>query len=355
MPRFRTGTVVEVIDERPGLQRVRVALDAEAQPAYVLTALTGPVATGNEVVVNTTAVELGLGTGGWHFVHWNLARDAWQETGPGHIVKLRYTSLQADTGCAEEADERLAERTSVDGIPVVHCALHSQLAAASAAFARRAPGARLVYVMTDGAALPLPMSNLVAELRDRGLLAATVTAGHAFGGDHEAINVWSALAVARGVCGADAVVTSLGPGIVGTNSALGHTGLDAAATLDAAAALGGAPVASLRVSFADRRPRHRGVSHHSASALGIACRSRVTVPVPDVGGDEEARIRADLDRSGIAARHDVVDVAVGDVLELLDAHDLEVSSMGRPAADDPVLFACAAAAGDHAGAAVTEG
>ena len=46
--------------------------------AYVLTQLTGAVAVGDRVVVNTTAVELGLGTGGWHVVHWNLdARPTW--------------------------------------------------------------------------------------------------------------------------------------------------------------------------------------------------------------------------------------------------------------------------------------
>ena len=33
------------------------------------------MAPGDRVVVNTTAVDLGLGTGGWHVVHWNLARD----------------------------------------------------------------------------------------------------------------------------------------------------------------------------------------------------------------------------------------------------------------------------------------
>jgi hypothetical protein len=34
-----------------------------------------------------------------------------------------------------------------------------------------------------------------------------------------------------------------------------------------------------------------------------------------------------------------------DTLGLFDKHGLTVTSMGRPAADDPVLFACAAAAG----------
>ena len=81
----------------------------------MLTQLTGPVDVGDAVVVNTTAVELGLGTGGWHVVHWNLARDEWSEPGPGHIMKARYTSLQADVGSTEEHWAELADITSIDG------------------------------------------------------------------------------------------------------------------------------------------------------------------------------------------------------------------------------------------------
>ena len=126
MPSFATHTVTAVLDERRGLQRV--LLD-DASRAYVLTELIGPVAPGDRVVVNTTAVELGLGTGGWHVVHWNLAREAWSQEGPGHIMKLRYTSLQTDTGVAEEDHaSALAGVPDLAGCPVVACGLHSQVA-----------------------------------------------------------------------------------------------------------------------------------------------------------------------------------------------------------------------------------
>ena len=146
---------------------------------------------GDRVVVNTTAVELGLGTGGWHVVHWNLARDDWREPGPGHVLKVRYTSLQADVGSTEEHEPGLAEFDDVGAMPVVVAGLHSQLPAVAAAFKDAAPEARLVYVMTDGAGLPLALSDLVAALTDRGLLDATVTCGQAFGGDFEAVSVFS--------------------------------------------------------------------------------------------------------------------------------------------------------------------
>src|SRR5438132_792740 len=204
----------------------RVELDS-GRRAYVLTRLTGPVAVGDRVVVNTTAVELGLGTGGWDVVHWNLARDAWAGSGGGHVMKLRYTSLQADTGVAEEV-ESYAPPDSLGGMPVVVCGLHSQMACAAVAFGQRAPGRRLVYVMTDAGALPIAVSDLVAGLRAAGVSAATVTAGQAFGGDHEAVNVASALDVARATAGADAVVVATGPGIVGTATDRGFTALEVA-------------------------------------------------------------------------------------------------------------------------------
>ncbi len=137
-----------LLEERPGLQRV----DTDLGRAYVLTQLTGLVAVGDRVVLNTTAVDLGLGTGGWHVVHWNLAREVFDEPGPGHIMKLRYTSLQVDAGSTEEHHPRSA--TDLEGMPVVVGSLHSQVPGVAAAIRATVPAARLTYVMTDGAALP---------------------------------------------------------------------------------------------------------------------------------------------------------------------------------------------------------
>jgi len=329
VPSYRSGQVTEVLSERAGFQRVRVDLgDEEPARAYVLTQLTGPVAIGDRVVCNTTAVELGLGTGGWHVVHWNLARESWSEPGPGHIMKLRYTSLQVDTGAGEEDHPDVP--AALDGAPVVVCTVHSQVPCVVVAALDARPGTRIAYVMTDGAALPLAFSDLVATMVERGLLCGTVTAGHAFGGDLEAVNSASALTLARHVLDADLVVVGMGPGVVGTGSTLGTTSVEAAAALDAAAALGGRPVACLRVSDGDPRERHRGVSHHSRTVLDLV-RSPVQVAAhPQLG-------RLD--------RHEVVDVPVPDTGALLAAHGLRVTTMGRSPADDPGYFAAAGQAG----------
>ncbi|MEW6473666.1 MAG: DUF3866 family protein [Actinomycetota bacterium] len=345
MPSFRTGVVVRLLEERRGLQRVEVDLGDGPERAYALTQLTGPVAVGDRVVVNTTAVELGLGTGGWHVVHWNLAREEWREPGPGHVLKVRYTSLQADVGSTEEHETVLVDADGIGGMPVVAAGLHSQVPAVAAAFKDALPDARLVYVMTDGAGLPLALSDLVAALTERGLLDATVTCGQAFGGDYEAVSVHSALAIARHVAGADAVIAAMGPGVAGTGTRLGFSAIEVAPILDAAAALGGRPIACLRVSTADPRPRHQGLSHHTATALGLACRSRVAIPFPLVGGPEEDRLRSEIAAAGLDARHEMVTVTPPDILGLFEKHGLTVTSMGRPATDDPVFFAAAAAAG----------
>jgi hypothetical protein len=325
VPAYRRATVSEVLTERPGLQRV----DTDAGRAYVLTQLTGPVAAGDPVVLNTTAVDLGLGTGGWHVVHWNLARDEWAEPGPGHIMKLRYTSLQADTGAAEELHPDLP--LDLDGMPVVACGLHSQVAPVAVAVLAAAPRARIAYVMTDGAALPLALSDLVAAMVDAGLLATTITAGHAFGGDLEAVSAPSALALARHALDADLAIVAMGPGVVGTGTALGTTSVEVAGILDAAAALGARPVAALRMSSGDARPRHQGVSHHSRTALDLT-RSRVLVACPP-----EAHFES--------PRHDVRVVDVPPIGALLADAGLHVTTMGRGPDQDPLFFQAAGAAG----------
>jgi len=353
VPAFRTATVVALTEQRQGLQRCEVALadvgattteGARPAKAYVLTELTGPVAVGDQVVVNTTAIELGLGTGGWHVVHWNLSRQEWRSPGPGHVMKLRYTSLQADTGAAEELHAgALAEADDLEGMPVIVCGLHSQVPCVAAALKHARPELRLAYVMTDGGALAMATSDLVVAMKDAALIDVTVTAGHAFGGDHEALNVPAALAVARIPGHADVAVVGMGPGSVGTATRLGLSALEVAPALDAVASLGGRPVAAVRFSLADPRLRHQGVSHHSRTALGLLTHARVTIGVPE--GVFEDRLRGDLDASGIADRHRLLTVTDPDVPALLARHRVHVTTMGRGPEEDPGFYAVAGAGG----------
>jgi len=87
---LRRGTVIAV-DEVGPVARIRVNCGDEERPAISY----GPVDVGDDVVVNTAALDLGLGSGGFDIVHVNLTRGL---DLPGreaaHVMKLNYTSLQ---------------------------------------------------------------------------------------------------------------------------------------------------------------------------------------------------------------------------------------------------------------------
>jgi hypothetical protein len=311
--------VTAIVERHEGL--VRLDVDGTACVAYP--DLTGPVALGDEVLVNVQARELGLGSGGFDVLHANLTRglDLPAEDG-AHVMKLPYTSLQVARRHGEEEAEPVE---TLAGIPVVCCSLHSQLAPVCAGVGGEV---RVAYVQLAGGALPLPLSDAVRALRQRGLLAVAVSAGPSFGGEVEAVNAASALAWVASE-GYEVAVCGIGPGIVGTGSFLGHGGLAAAEAANAALALGGRPVLAPRVSKADERERHRGVSHHTRAVLAL-CLGEVSVAWP-------AGLEAGLQ---VARR---VDVDVHGWKEACAA--LPLSHMGRGAADDPWFFAAAFAAG----------
>jgi hypothetical protein len=354
MAAFREGKVVELIQNSADLVRARVALSGrlpEEIEAIGFPAMLGAVTAGDQVVVNTTGIELSLGTGGAGFILWNLD-GAPPARGQGHILKMRYTPWQTEVLAAEAPESphhhRLADVESIEGMPVVACGLHSQVAGVAAGVKAAAPEARIGYLMTDGGALPLAVSELVRSLKSVGLVDATCTCGHAFGGDLEAVNVHSGLAALRVVGTADVAVVALGPGIVGTGTRLGYSGIEQGTVLDAAAALGGLPVACLRVSFADDRPRHHGVSHHSLTALHVAAREPATVVLPTLPPEQLRALRGRLDEAGISERHEVVVADGAPGVELLRERGLDPSSMGRPMSAAPEPFLAASAAGARA-------
>src|SRR6059036_2561254 len=101
MVRLRRGKVVAVTAERPGALELEVEVEAELATALAYPDLVGAVAPGDGVLLNTTAVELGLGTGGFHLV---VAVDGMAEgsEGPGRVMKARYTPLQTAVQAVEE-------------------------------------------------------------------------------------------------------------------------------------------------------------------------------------------------------------------------------------------------------------
>jgi hypothetical protein len=317
--------------------------------------LTGRPEAGDRLLLNTSALALGLGTGGYALVVALPDRLPPDPSGPGHLVKARYTPLQATVQGADEQGsphhDVLRDADDLGGMPVVvadlHSALPAVLAALRAASAAGAPPSA-VYVMLDGGALPAWFSRSCAGLREAGWLHGTVTVGQSFGGDLEAVTLHTGLLAARHVLGADVAVVAQGPGNLGTGTRWGFSGVACGEAVNAAAVLGGRPVASLRVSEADPRERHHGVSHHSLTAYGRVALARADVVVPELPGAFGARVAAQA--AALAGRHTLVTVSTDGLAGVLRGSPVPLSSMGRGLAEDPAYFLAAAAAGRHAAA-----
>jgi hypothetical protein len=311
--------VTAIVDRADGLVRAEV----EGAPCVAFPRLTGPVAVGDDVLVNVQARELGLGSGGFDVLYANLTRGLGLAPEPGtHVMSLPYTPLQAAVRHAEE-DGALADTLS--GRPVVCCSLHSQLAPVCAGIGA---GARVAYVQLGGGALPVSLSDAVRVLKARGLLGIAIAAAPCVDGDVRCVSLPAALAWAA-ANGFDAVVCAIGPGVVGTATRLGHGGLAAADAANAAAARGGRAILAARVSERDRRDRHRDVSHHTRAALDL-CLGDVTVAWP----------------AGLAAPPWLEPRETVDVAGWQEAcAGLPLDHMGRGAEDDPAFFAAAYAAG----------
>lgn len=331
--RLRRGTVASV--EEPGpATRLTVSVGDEDRPAVAYTAMTGSTEAGDDVIVNTAARDLGLGSGGFDVVHANLTRGLDGAGEPGaHVMKLNYTSLQHAVHPVEERSPRIGAELG----PVAVIALHGQLPCVAFAAAAVAPGARIGYVQTAGGALPGAHSRVVSELRERGLLAGHVTAGPAFDGEEEAITVAGGIHAGLAALGWDAAIAGPGPGILGSSTALGHGGLAALDTAHAALALGCRTLIVPRMSSGDPRARHRGLSHHSETVLRLLLRAAiVAVPAADVA-------EADAARRALPGDHEVV-VADAD-LESYRASGLPTRTMGRGLDQDVLFFAAALAGG----------
>src|SRR5439155_24336193 len=156
-------------------------------------------------------VELGLGTGGAHFVVAVLdaAPTAGADPAPGRVMKARYTPVQTAVASVEETHrDELEGSKGLEGVPVVCAPLHSMLGPIAAGAKVAGGGAGVVYVMTDGAALPGAFSRLVTRLRDAGLIDGWITCGQGFGGELEAVTGWTGMLAAKEILKAQVIVVA---------------------------------------------------------------------------------------------------------------------------------------------------
>ncbi len=325
-----------------------VAGDGEVR-ALAYPSLVGVPEVGDTVLLNTTAWAQRLGTGGYALVVAVPDRLPPDPEGTGHLVKSRYTPLQVSVQGVDEQDTEhhraIADAEDLAGMPVVVADLHSALPAALIGVLATDPDLRVAYVMTDGGALVAGFSRTLSSLAPS--LAGVVTVGQAFGGDLEAVTLHTGLLAARHVLGADVAIVSQGPGNLGTGTPWGFSGVAAGEACNAVTVLGGEPVGALRISDADPRPRHRGVSHHSLTAFGRVALGGVTLVAPrGLGSELGSQVEEDL--AGQPEGNRVVWMDVDGLEEALGLSPVPLSTMGRGFPEERAYFLAAAAAGRYA-------
>ena len=374
---WRTGFVVEVTSERSGMQEVKVELEG----GYVDKALHDmsihpPLCEGDLVLLNTTAVQLGLGSGGYHFVHavlspfkqgtqsnvfepdmpMSISSPAISRIPQGHLMKLKYTSLQRAVLSAEEENSPyhhiFVEQHDISGTPVLIGELHSMLPIAVTWLMARKPYLRIAYVMSDGGALPIAFSRHVAILKQLSWLSGTVTYGQAYGGDLETMNKFTACIAARHIFKADIIIVCMGPGIAGTGTPLGHTGIEVGELVNCVHMLGGKPIIMPRVSEVDKRQRHVGISHHVLATLQYAAVCQAVLPLSaQISASLERIMKLQLANIDGFERHETVwlkEPTVGQLQAALSKYPVPVASMGRTLYDDPSFFLNVASAAEYA-------
>ncbi|WP_157085714.1 DUF3866 family protein [Devriesea agamarum] len=360
---WENGVVIAALDGWSGVQRLRVQTSRGEVRALAYTAMCGLAQPGDAVVLNANAQWRGLGTGGDAMVVHIPGREPEWNPGSGHMMKARYTPLQMMVDSVDDPasphHSTIARAQSVGGMPVVVADLHSSLAPIVLGVLDQRPDARIVYLLTDGAALPAWYSQALSSLRQAGLVAGCISVGQAFGGDMEAVTVHSGLLAAREVWNADVAVVIQGPGNLGTGTGWGFSGVEAGEAINAAAVLNGRPVGTLRVSEADQRARHRGLSHHSVAAYGKVALAPAELPVSqmplaehsiDGNSDFHALIKKQLKMlvENAAAPHRIVEVRSDGLLDVLRRSPIPLRTMGRDLDDDPMSFLYAALAGRRA-------
>ncbi len=346
---MKQGKVVKITNILEGRTDILVNINGKNEKAINYNYLTGLIEVGDDVVLNTTAMELNLGTGGYHFVIYNLNSNLQEASKAGHIMKLRYTPFQIKTYSVEEQESPhhhlFHDFKSLNNMPVIVGTLHSMLSPIASTLKYLNPNLKIAFIMTDGAALPIYLSNTIYQLKAKNIIYKTITLGHAFGGDYEVVNIYNALIAAKEIAKCDLAIVAMGPGIVGTGTPYGFTGVEQGYIVDAVDDLGGRSITVPRITFKDKRERHYGLSHHSLTVLGKIMKTKSNIALPKFSIEKERVIEKQLKENNLMEKHNIFKVEKNILKEVLKYYKLQVKSMGRNFNDDPEFFnTCSAAA-----------
>ncbi len=267
-------------------------------------------------------------------------------------MKLRYTPFQIKCFAVEEQEsiyhDKIKSFKSLDNDIVLVGSLHSMLAPVASMIKWLRPNTSINYIMTDSGALPIDFSFTVKSLKEKGIIDNTITIGHAFGGDFECINIYTGLITAKEVIKSDITIVCMGPGIVGTGTKYGFSGIEQGYILNAVSILKGSGFAIPRISFSDKRDRHRGISHHTITALSETTLSRCNVVLPILTKNKNSFIETQLDQTEIRNKHNIIYEDGANIINALNHFKLNVTTMGRGYNDDTDYFISLGAVGKAA-------
>lgn len=344
------GKVIDIIDITDQIQIIKIKHSKGDSRAIHYLLFHPPLNIGDRVVINQTSSSLQLGTGGYDFIvtPLNPQFHAQNNRKKGHIMKLRYTPYQFSIQSCEEQNSQyhdlFKEPKMLSGLPVLIGELHSMLPIIITIFRQLEKRylkkeSNIVYIMTDGAALPLAFSKHISQLKKLGWLKHTITVGQAFGGDSEAVNIYTGLIAAKYIYNADFVIVLMGPGIVGTGTLLGHTGVEQGMIINAVSSLEGLPVSIVRASLKDERDRHKGISHHTLSSLKYISLVKSIVPYPEYILEKYPQIYNELEKE-LNSKHELTPVIINhnEVIEFLKSYPYPITTMGRSIEEDPLFF-----------------
>lgn len=350
MPSFKKATVLEIISDKKDVQKAKVLIDDIESTAVSYISLVGNLQVGDKVIVNTTARELNLGTGGYDFILASLdnIRHSTLHNSGGHIIKMRYTPIQSEYLNVEEQNspyrKKIKNFKSLNNLPVVLCPLHSMVSPVAAVmkFIMGDDG-NISYIMTDSAALPIQISNTIDELKEKDLIDTTITIGQAFGGDYEAVNIYTGLIAAREIAESEVIIISPGPGKVGTDTKYGFSEIEMGQIIDAVNTLGGISVFIPRINFSDKSYRHYGLSKHSITILREICKTKTNIVFPKMVNEKNLEIKKAVRKNNLDNLHNIFTCDSSIVKEAINRYNLSLITMGKSYNDDEEFFECAAA------------
>lgn len=344
---WQKGKIITIKKESPTKQIVELLIDNnDKRLAINYPLISGLSRVGDEVVVNITAVELGLGTGGYDFVIANISNPPFGRLlSNEHIIKNRYTPLQYSVKNDEilegsNPNDSFQERT-LNKTPVLIISVHSMLPFLVTLLKYNNSKCKIIYVMTDSASLPIWISEHVELLLEQRLLDGTITSGQSFGGHYEAINKFSGLLMAKEKYAADIIIIGPGPGSVGTGTDYGFSSLEVGELVNAVHLLSGIPVVAPRISFHDKRKRHNGISHHTLLSLAKATLSKAYLPLPVLENHYNRVLQKQVVDHCLDIKHTVEWIYPSNkqnTKEKMDIFPSTITTMGRDFESDPAFF-----------------